>query len=143
MAALAGGNLTLIGASHNLVVNSLMQDAGQRGLSFFELAPVGLALVVIVSVYTLLFQKLLPGGKKSADAESEDRSQLVDTYHMHERLWEVWVDESSPVVSKALHELAIGEEYGLTVLAVVHKNHETHPRTVWKSRAAARRYPAP
>jgi di/tricarboxylate transporter len=126
MAALAGGNLTLIGASHNLVVNSLMQDAGQRGLSFFELAPVGLALVVIVSVYTLLFQKLLPGGKKSADAESEDRSQLVDTYHMHERLWEVWVDESSPVVSKALHELAIGEEYGLTVLAVVHKNHETH-----------------
>jgi Na+/H+ antiporter NhaD/arsenite permease-like protein len=42
IAALAGGNLTIIGASHNLVVNDLLRASGQPALGFFEIAPVGI-----------------------------------------------------------------------------------------------------
>ena len=71
MGALAGGNLTIIGASHNLVVNDLLQASGQSALGFFEIAPVGIALIISFAVYTLVLgQRLLPG-------ENEDRKSVV------------------------------------------------------------------
>lgn len=130
MAALAGGNLTLIGASHNLVVNSLLQDAGQAGFSFFEFAPLGLALVAATAAYTyFLGGKLLPGKDEDEDQDSREDpgGRLIETYDLHDRLWEVWVDESSPAVGRGVRELNIGHEYGLGVLAVVR---EKEPRLV-------------
>lgn len=42
MAALAGGNLTLIGASHNLVVHSLLKNGANRALDFSSFSRWGL-----------------------------------------------------------------------------------------------------
>jgi di/tricarboxylate transporter len=123
MAALAGGNLTLIGASHNLVVNSLMQDSGQPGFNFFEFAPIGLALVAAVAAYSYFIgQKLLPGKDEDSDnsGDEDQGSRLIDTYQLRDRLWEVWVDESAPVVGKQIRELGIGQKYGLGIITIVH-----------------------
>ena len=121
MAALAGGNLTIIGASHNLVVNELLQTSGQSALGFFELAPVGIALIISFSIYTLVVgQRLLPGEKdKGAPGSREDRTDLMRTYHLEDRLWEVLLEDDSSWRGKTLREVAIGSGHGLTVFSVV------------------------
>jgi di/tricarboxylate transporter len=123
MAALVGGNLTLIGASHNLVVHSLIQDRGEPGLGFFELFPLGAALVAAFVVYTLFFgQKLLPGDDSEEEKSKDESPDLIKVYDLHERLWEVWVHKQSALVESPLKELDIGENYGLNVITVVHHN---------------------
>jgi di/tricarboxylate transporter len=121
MAALVGGNLTLIGASHNLVVHSLLQDRGEPGLGFFELFPLGAALVIAFVVYTLfLGQKLLPENDQEEEKSQNERPDLIKTYDLEERLWEVWINERSPLVGSSVEELKIGETYGLGVITIVH-----------------------
>lgn len=121
MAALAGGNLTLIGASHNLVVHSLLQERGEPGLGFFELFPIGAALVAAFTAYTLLFGgKLLPGNDREEEKSQNERPDLIKTYDLKERLWEVWIHDRSPLVGSSVKELKIGETYGLGVITIVH-----------------------
>ncbi|MHB8975279.1 MAG: SLC13 family permease [Trichloromonadaceae bacterium] len=121
MAALAGGNLTIIGASHNLVVNDLLQASGRSALGFFELAPVGIALIIAFAVYTLVMgQRLLPGENEQGAMESrEDRTDLMRTYHLEDRLWEVLLLDDSSWRGKTLQEIEIGSGHGLTVFSVV------------------------
>lgn len=121
MAALSGGNLTIIGASHNLVVNELLQASGQPALGFFEIAPIGIALIVCFTVYTLVMgQHLLPGENKKGAAESrDDRTDLMRTYRLEDRLWEILLLHDFSWVGKTLQEIAIGSGHGLTVLSVV------------------------
>jgi di/tricarboxylate transporter len=121
MAAMAGGNLTIIGSSHNLVVNDLLRASGQPTFSFVEIAPIGIALIISFAAYTFIIgQRLLPGENKNGAAESrEDRTDLMRTYHLEDRLWEVLLLNDSSWVGKPLHEITIGSEHGLTVLSVV------------------------
>jgi sodium-dependent dicarboxylate transporter 2/3/5 len=51
LGVMAGGLLTLIGTSGNLVANSVLAGAGQRGFGFLELAPLGVGLALILTVY--------------------------------------------------------------------------------------------
>jgi di/tricarboxylate transporter len=121
MAALAGGNLTLIGASHNLVVHSLLQERGEPGLGFFELFPVGAALVAAFTAYTVIFgHKLLPGNDQEEEKREDERPDLIKTYDLEERLWEVWIHEHSPLVGSSVKNLGVGQAYGLAVITLVH-----------------------
>ncbi|SMP72912.1 TrkA-C domain-containing protein [Desulfonatronum zhilinae] len=125
MAALAGGSLTIIGASHNLVVNDLLRSSGQSAFGFFEIAPVGIALIISFAVYTLVIgQRLLPGEKGAVESRG-DHTDLMRTYHLEDRLWEVLLLNDSSWVGKTLQEIAIGNEHGLTVLSVV-RHDEPH-----------------
>jgi di/tricarboxylate transporter len=123
MAALAGGNLTIIGASHNLVVNSLLRESGERGLGFFELAPIGAALVLAFALYTLLFGKqLLPGKTEQTRGDKTGTTQqLMQTYDLNERLWEISLDQNAAEKTGTMGEINIGYEYGLSLLALVRR----------------------
>jgi di/tricarboxylate transporter len=46
-AAILGGTLTLIGTGPNLVVSSMLVDAGYAPLGFFELTPIGLPVALV------------------------------------------------------------------------------------------------
>ena len=60
-AATLGGVLTLVGTSSNLVVNGLLLEHGDPGLGLFELAAVGLPLVVVgVAFMVVVGPRLLP-----------------------------------------------------------------------------------
>lgn len=129
MAALAGGSLTIIGASHNLVVNGLLQASGQSKFGFFELTPIGIALIISFAVYTLVMgQRLLPGeNEKGAVDNRGDRTDLMRTYHLEDRLWEVLLLNESLCVGKTLKE--IGSVQGLAILSVVrHDEPQLHNR---------------
>ncbi len=116
---LLGANLTLIGASHNLVVNSLVEDALGYGFSFFEFMPVGAVLLSVCVLYSVtLGWRLLPA-EEPVNNNVPESADLVSIYGLTDRLWEVWILDESAAVGKSIRELGLGERYGLCVVAVV------------------------
>jgi hypothetical protein len=41
------------------------------------------------------------------------------TYHLQERLWEVWVRQDAPIAGTPLEQVAIGRRYGLSVISLL------------------------
>ncbi len=118
---LLGANLTLIGASHNLVVNSLLQQSAGVSFSFFELMPLGLALLGAAVLYNLLFgARLLPAGPgRQAKSSVDWGDNLVRVYNLQDRLWELWVKKKSPAEGNSPRDIGLGERYGLSLIAIV------------------------
>lgn len=125
-ACLLGANLTLTGASHNLVVNSLLLNSTGISFTFFEFLPAGVLLLSIAVVYSLLLgSRLLPAREEGMEQEDNSpNNNLAKVYDLYDRLWELWVDSKSPALGKSLQEAGLGAHYGLSVIAVVRaKNH--------------------
>lgn len=93
-ASIFGGLLTLIGTSTTLVVNGLLLDtAGQRGFSMFELAQVGLPVTLVGVVYILVATRwLLPERKPARQQLDNPREYMV----------EMVVERGSPVVGRSI-----------------------------------------
>lgn len=119
-AGLVGANLSLIGASHNLVVNEQIKADGLVGFGFFEFTALGTVLLPMVVIYSLVFaERLLPRATQDGDTDKSDqRADLIKRFALHERLWEVWLPPRSPLAGTSLKDLAIEPDYGITVLAL-------------------------
>ena len=77
-AAIIGGTCTIIGTSTNLIVYGLLQDTFQISLNFFEIAYVGVPLVIIGAAYLSFFgDKLLPNRLNTQEQMSELRQYSV------------------------------------------------------------------
>lgn len=125
--SLLGANLTLIGASHNLVVNSLLNKSAGVRFSFFELMPVGACLLGIAVVYNLLLgSRLLPAGNEDLGKTTGSNDDLVKVYDLDDRLWELWVKPKSLAVGKSLRQAGLGEHYGLSLIAIVRAEEQMH-----------------
>lgn len=81
-ATIFGGTCTLIGTSTNLLVHGMMLDRGMTGIGMFELAKVGLFIVLFGFLYMNLFSnRLLPGEKIPRFSFPNDtREYLFDLY---------------------------------------------------------------
>ena len=83
-AAILGGCATLIGTSTNLIVNGLVTDQlivpGLKPLELFDFTIVGLPMIILGSIYLILFgNKLLPDRKDViADFSTTSREYLVE-----------------------------------------------------------------
>jgi di/tricarboxylate transporter len=119
--ALAGANLTIIGASHNLVVNSQLTAAGLTGFGFFELTPAGLVFLGLTTVYSFVFAGLLLPSHEEVlvDEGYLSQDELVIAYGMADRLWEVAVLPESEIAGKTLREADLGARFGVGVIAIV------------------------
>ncbi len=118
-AALVGANLTLIGASHNLVVHSLLRDETGAGFSFFEFTPVGLAVLAAALGYIFLFgRKLMPHHAGPPAAEHKQVvPDLSALYQLHDLLFEIYVSE--PGHSQMTTSEVASDRDGLTLIALV------------------------
>jgi di/tricarboxylate transporter len=77
-ATIIGGTCTLIGTSTNLVVHGLMLENGLKGLSFFELTPVGISLTIVGLLWIILVgYKLLPDRKDPVVVIGENTREFV------------------------------------------------------------------
>lgn len=118
--ALIGANLSLIGASHNLVVHSLLEESEGTGFAFFEFTIVGAVLLVAALVYLFFIgQNLLPG-KSEAPAPSRVpvTANLIEVYDLEDRIFEVWISEASEESPYSVKDIKL-EERGLTLLTLV------------------------
>ncbi len=118
--ALIGANLTLIGASHNLVVHSLLEREQGTGFAFFEFTIVGVVLLAAALLYIFLFgQKLLPGAERvPSPTDTPVTANLAKTYALEDRLFEVWASEDLAEKDYSIEKLDFNE-FGLTLIALV------------------------
>jgi di/tricarboxylate transporter len=97
-AAILGGTCTLIGTSTNLVVDGLMQSRGVPGLHIFDLAWVGIPLLLAGSTFLILFgRRLLP-----------EREGLVGQLkHAREYHVEMSIPKGSPLHGKSIRDAGL------------------------------------
>jgi di/tricarboxylate transporter len=113
-AAILGGCATLIGTSTNLIVNGLVTDQlivpGLKPLGIFDFTIVGLPMIILGSIYLILFSnKLLPS---KADAIAEFSSQP------REYLVEAQVRANSKIIGKTVEGAGLRNLKGLFLVEI-------------------------
>ena len=117
--SMLGGTCTLIGTSANLAASGLMQKMGIGPFSLFEFLWVGLAMLVVGTIYmSALGYRLLP--KTAAGT-------LTQEYEIDRYLSELAIPQDSPLVGKTLEQAALSE-IGLVVLTIVREGDNFFPQ---------------
>lgn len=101
-----GGLCTLIGTSTNLVVHSMIQDAGMKGFDMFELGQVGVFIAIAGIIYLLIFSKKLLPDNRPDIALAEDNGDK--TLHPIE----VVIASRFPGIAKPIADFNFTRHYG-------------------------------
>ncbi|MFA5815630.1 MAG: SLC13 family permease [Bacteroidales bacterium] len=109
-----GGNVTLIGTSNNLIVNSLVHDQkiipGFETLNFFDFAWVGVPMMIIGIIYLwLVSDKLLPS-----------REPAIDRFSTHQREYmvEAIIKPGSHLIGQTIPESGLLDLKGLSLMEI-------------------------
>lgn len=104
-AAILGGMCTLIGTSTNLVIHSMMIDAGIDGFTMFELGKVGVIIAVSGIIYLLLF-----GSKRLPDKGESD--------YLSGHIVEVVLASRFPGIGCTAAQFDFRQHYGAQILSI-------------------------
>ncbi|HEV2366095.1 MAG TPA: SLC13 family permease [Caulobacteraceae bacterium] len=122
-AALAGGLVTLVGTSTNIIVSQVRLQETGRPFQMFDFAPVGLLLTLAVIVYVTLAWRLLPTHRRSA--ENDEDSAHSGPYVTEVRVPEHW----KPARARNVGALqALSEGAVKTTLLVRGRERRANPR---------------
>lgn len=108
-AASLGTAITIIGAPAFLVASATLKSGGRRGLGIFEIAPIGLSLSLIGTVFVLLVGRFLLPTRETG----EDTSDL---FRLDKYLTEVIVLPNSGFKGKSLAEIEASEQYHFNLI---------------------------
>ncbi len=117
---LLGGQTTLFGTSHNLLVSEALERHGHAPFSVFDFIPVGGAIVVTGVLFLAFFGRLLLPKRPHAE-RGRYRSQrsLRSRYKLQEQTFMLRVPVDSVLVGKTLAQSRIGAATGLIILALM------------------------
>ncbi len=109
-AAIAGGTCTLIGTSTNLVVNGLLvANTDHASLGMFEIAWIGVPVVILVMLFVILFSRWLLPERQSAIARLADsRSYII----------EMMVEKGSPLAGKSINDAGLRNLPGMYLMEI-------------------------
>ncbi|MDQ8204187.1 SLC13 family permease [Pelagicoccus sp. SDUM812003] len=111
-ASIFGGTCTLIGTSTNIVVSSVAQANGLRPLSMFELAGIGVPLLITGTLYLVLYgYRILP--------HRETLTSILNDEERREYMLEGFIAEDSPLIGRSLSALTNFKGSGLRPLEVI------------------------
>ncbi len=119
---LVGGMATYF-TTANIVMSELLSDRGFAGLTMLDFLPVG-GLIMVASLVFMLTtgHRLLPDRQPLRFSALSD--DLMDTYHLDDRMWLLRVRPDSLLVGSSLGSSGIGERLGLAVLGIRHGDHD-------------------
>lgn len=101
-ASIFGGCSTLIGTSTNILVNGTLRGLGERPMTMFELAPLGVPLAIAGITYLTIFgPKLIPARTSITGA--------LDIDHRTSPLYHLLIGGASPLVGKPLSESPLAD----------------------------------
>ncbi|PVX42813.1 di/tricarboxylate transporter [Pasteurella langaaensis DSM 22999] len=120
VAGLISGMMTLIATAPNLVVNAELVRTQAGRFSFFSFTPIGLGVLVLGIVYMLAVRGWLSSSKENATETTYRHSinDLIESYHLHQRIKRFVVKTGSPFIGKTVEELHLRSNYGLNILAI-------------------------
>ncbi len=126
--SLLGGTATYF-TTANIIVSSLLQSAhpAQAPLRFLDFLPTGGLIAIAGILFLTLFGNRLLPDRKPSEEQSLARltgTELEEAYALHERLWEGRIRRSSPLAGTSLKDCAIGEKFGIVIVAMRRARHE-------------------
>jgi len=120
-AALIGGMLTLIGTPPNLIAAEALTAAGRPPLGFFSFTPVGLTVLLTVTLTLVVLRHwLLPVRAITVtdDKRAPTLAELAAEYRLAKGLAQVRVAADSPLAGRTLAETRLRSRYGITVVGI-------------------------
>src|SRR5215211_1972573 len=97
-AASLGTAITIIGAPAFLIADGLLKQSGQPGLGIFSIAPIGLTLSLVGTIFFLLVGRfLLPARRGDEDA--------IDHFRMEGYYTELVLLPDSPLIGKTVRDI--------------------------------------
>ncbi|MES2925070.1 MAG: SLC13 family permease [Verrucomicrobiota bacterium] len=109
--AIAGGMLTMVGTSTNMIVNGIVKQKGLRPFTMFEITGLGTVLAIGTVIYLITVgRKLLPNRACLAT--------LIDSEAEREFLTAAIVSDDSPLVGKTLSETTLAKRRDMRVIEV-------------------------
>jgi len=120
-AALVGGMLTLIGTPPNLIAAEALTAAGRPPLGFFSFTPVGLTVLLTVTLTLVVLRHwLLPVRAITVTDEKKapTLAELAAEYRLTKGLAQVRVLADSPLAGRTLAETRLRSRYGITVVGI-------------------------
>ncbi len=111
-ATIAGGMITVIGTSTNLIVNGLMESDGLNPFSLFAYAPIGIVCMLTVWLYmTFIGAKMLPDKQDPLQVVKDESKSFIA---------EVVIEENSPLHGSTLIESI--PFFQKVLIATIHRN---------------------
>ncbi len=117
------GGMTTYFTTANIVMSNLLTIAEppQPTLGIFSFAATGGLIAIAGILYiTFLGRRLVPVRKPAPEQMLARRpsAELEGLYEVGERLWQARVGETSPLAGKTLQKCALGERFGIAVVAM-------------------------
>lgn len=110
--SILGGCCTLIGTSTNLLVNGTLRQLGEPGMSMFQLAPIGIPLLIAAVGYLVIFGPKLIPARSSISGTLDIESRLTPLFHL-------LIGASSPLVGQRLTDTPLASRgSGMHILEV-------------------------
>lgn len=111
-AASLGTAITIIGAPAFLIASTTLQQSGRSGLGIFSIAPIGLLLTLVGTVFVLLVGRfLLP-----SHHAPEDRSSH---FQLEDYLSEIIISEKSPFLKQTVADVEADPKFHFKVLGLI------------------------
>lgn len=116
-----GGMATLL-TTTNIIVSGLLHDENLQGFALTDFAPIGFPLVFAGILFMVFWgRKLLPDQSPAQrHEESEESDDLLDTYHLSERLVRAEVQKNGKLDGVTLEKSGLRERFHLNVIAIQH-----------------------
>ena len=111
-AASLGTTITIIGAPAFLIASEALRQAGRPGLGLFSIAPIGLALSALGTVFVLVAGRFLLPERKGTEAGEKH-------FRLEEYFTELTVLDDSPFRDKTVAEIESEGTYTLSIVGVV------------------------
>ena len=111
-ASILSSSVTLISTSTNVVISGLMTQTGLPPMGMFELAPVGIPVMVAGVLYMqFIGQHLLPNRQAAPT--------LTESFGLRPYLAELRIVPDSPLIGNTLAQSGFGQKFDLIVLAII------------------------
>lgn len=111
-ASILSSSVTLVSTSSNILISGLMTNYDLAPMGMFELAPVGIPVVVVGIAYMYIVGKrIIPDRFETAEIEGGLDARLYIT--------EIVISPESPFIGKTLGESSLGRDLDLRVMRIV------------------------